>query len=100
MAARSAVSLIAAATVLSVVEGAKHNGKVFGLGPGRTGTASLKLALEELGFGPTYHMEEALFEKAGISTEGHFAIWQRAGEVCTHCDFGPVAHGRGSRSWH
>ena len=31
---------------------------VIGLGVGRTGTYSLKLALEELGFGPCHHMEE------------------------------------------
>jgi Sulfotransferase domain len=35
--------------------------KVIGAGTGRTGTVSLKLALEHLGFGPTYHMYE-LFE--------------------------------------
>mgnify|MGYP002829539126 CR=1 FL=1 len=46
-------------------ENARHEGKVFDLGPGRTGTDSLKLALEALGFGPTYHMKEALFEEAG-----------------------------------
>jgi hypothetical protein len=32
--------------------------KVIGAGFGRTGTLSLKLALEELGFGPCYHMVE------------------------------------------
>ncbi len=32
--------------------------KVIGAGLGRTGTYSLKLALERLGFGPCYHMEE------------------------------------------
>ena len=32
--------------------------RVIGLGVGRTGTFSMKLALEELGFGPCYHMEE------------------------------------------
>ncbi len=32
--------------------------KVIGAGFGRTGTASLKRALEELGFGPCYHMTE------------------------------------------
>jgi len=32
--------------------------KVIGAGFGRTGTASLKAALEELGFGPCYHMYE------------------------------------------
>ena len=34
--------------------------KVIGAGVGRTGTYSLKLALNELGFGPTHHMEEVL----------------------------------------
>lgn len=32
--------------------------QVIGSGVGRTGTHSLKLALEQLGFGPCYHMEE------------------------------------------
>jgi len=32
--------------------------KVIGAGLGRTGTLSLKLALEQLGFGPCYHMAE------------------------------------------
>lgn len=34
--------------------------KVIGAGHGRTGTRSLKEALETLGFGPCYHMEELL----------------------------------------
>jgi len=34
--------------------------KVIGAGFGRTGTRSLKTALEELGFGKCYHMEEVL----------------------------------------
>ncbi len=34
--------------------------QVIGAGVGRTGTYSLKLALEQLGFGPCYHMEEVL----------------------------------------
>jgi hypothetical protein len=38
--------------------------KVIGAGFGRTGTLSLKSALEELGFGPCYHMVE-LFHKPG-----------------------------------
>ena len=33
---------------------------VIGSGFGRTGTTTLKLALEHLGFGPTHHMEEVL----------------------------------------
>lgn len=32
--------------------------QVIGVGLGRTGTASLKVALERLGFGPCYHMAE------------------------------------------
>ena len=34
--------------------------KVVGLGLGRTGTLSLKQALEQLGFGPCYHMDTLL----------------------------------------
>ena len=33
---------------------------VIGVGLGRTGTASLKVALERLGFGPCYHMSEVI----------------------------------------
>lgn len=33
---------------------------VIGSGFGRTGTASLKRALEMLGFGPCHHMEEVM----------------------------------------
>jgi hypothetical protein len=34
--------------------------QIIGLGMGRTGTLSLKRALEKLGFGPCYHMEDLL----------------------------------------
>jgi len=34
--------------------------EVFSAGFGRTGTMSLKLALEQLGFGPCHHMDEVL----------------------------------------
>lgn len=61
--------------------------KVFGLGPGRTGTDSLKEALTTMGFGPTYHMKEALFEEAGISTLGHFPLWQNAATGGEKVDF-------------
>jgi hypothetical protein len=37
--------------------------KVIGLGVGRTGTYSLKKALERLGYGPCHHMEEVLQHK-------------------------------------
>ena len=41
---------------------------------------SLLTALIELGFGPTYHMKEALFEEQGVSTDGHLAMWKDAAE--------------------
>lgn len=34
--------------------------KVIGAGFGRTGTESMKFALEMIGFGPCYHMHEVL----------------------------------------
>jgi hypothetical protein len=46
--------------------------KVIGAGFGRTGTWSLKAALEELGFGPCYHMTEVL------AHPGHADLWVRA----------------------
>ena len=46
--------------------------KVIGAGFGRTGTLSLKLALEQLGFGPCYHMLEV-----GQHPE-HVAQWRQA----------------------
>lgn len=36
---------------------------VIGLGVGRTGTYSLKLAINRLGFGPSHHMEEVLHNR-------------------------------------
>ena len=46
--------------------------KVIGAGLGLTGTLSLKLALEQLGFGPCYHMLEVGKHPA------HVAQWRRA----------------------
>lgn len=46
--------------------------EVIGAGFGRTGTMSIKAALEELGFGPCYHMTE-LFDKPG-----HVGFWDEA----------------------
>src|SRR5689334_16944208 len=48
--------------------------KVIGAGFGRTGTASLKVALEELGFGPCYHMSEA------FQHPEHSEIWEAAAQ--------------------
>ncbi len=46
--------------------------KVIGAGFGRTGTSSLKAALERLGFGPAYHMSEVFEHPA------HVDFWVRA----------------------
>ena len=40
--------------------------KVFGTGFGRTGTMSLKIALEKLGMGPCYHMKEIAIRPSHI----------------------------------
>ena len=45
--------------------------KVVGAGFGRTGTLSLKTALERLGFGPCYHMAEV------FPRPDHIAMWHR-----------------------
>jgi len=44
--------------------------KVIGAGFGRTGTLSLKNALEQIGYGPCYHMVEVL------KNPDHVALWQ------------------------
>ena len=46
--------------------------KVIGAGFGRTGTLSLKLALEQLGYDACYHMLEV------HKHDGHQAFWRRA----------------------
>ena len=48
------------------------NLKVIGAGFGRTGTMSLKAALEELGFGPCYHMSE-VFENSSHADQWNAA---------------------------
>jgi hypothetical protein len=40
--------------------------KIIGTGLGRTGTHSLKLALEQLGFGKCYHMAELFGYPEGL----------------------------------
>ena len=47
--------------------------KVIGAGMPRTATTSQKLALEQLGFGPCYHMSEAL------DLPNHWPLWEAAG---------------------
>ena len=46
--------------------------EVIGAGFGRTGTLSLKFALEMLGFDKCYHMMEVM------TNEGHVAQWRQA----------------------
>ena len=48
--------------------------KVVGTGLGRTGTMSMKLALEQLGFGPCHHMVEVFMHPESIP------LWVAAGE--------------------
>lgn len=48
--------------------------KVIGAGLGRTGTASLKVALDQLGFGPCYHMGEVLAHPERVP------LWVAAGK--------------------
>jgi hypothetical protein len=55
---------------------------VIGAGFGRTGTLSLKLALEQLGFGPCYHMVEVLKNPAApadwsAAADGEPVDWDR-----------------------
>jgi len=47
--------------------------KVIGAGLGRTGTLSLKLALEHIGFGKCYHMSEMLSQM-----RSHLPLWIEA----------------------
>ena len=46
--------------------------RIIGAGLGRTGTTSLKAALEQLGFGPCYHMTEVLKHPT------HIRAWEDA----------------------
>lgn len=47
--------------------------KVIGAGLGRTGTLSLKLALEHIGLGPCYHMSEVIAQM-----RSHLPLWIEA----------------------
>lgn len=56
--------------------------KIIGAGFGRTGTASLKAALEHLGYGPCYHMFEVIAqpERAQdweLAMDGRVSDWQQ-----------------------
>ena len=60
--------------------------KVIGAGFGRTGTLSLKLALEELGLGPCYHMFEV------NAHPEHDALWLALAKG-ESSDWRPMLHG-------
>lgn len=57
-----------------VVNAMETRMQIIGAGFGRTGTMSLKVALEQLGFGPCYHMIEV------FKRPGHIRIWQAAAD--------------------
>jgi Sulfotransferase domain len=59
--------------------------KLIGAGLGRTGTLSLKLALEQLGIGPCYHMAELLMDPS------RGAAWVRAADG--HPDWNSIFDG-------
>jgi hypothetical protein len=48
--------------------------EVIGAGFGRTGTLSMKIALEQLGFDPCYHMAEVVAPRPGHN-DGHLDAW-------------------------
>ncbi len=66
---------------------------VIGAGLGRTGTTSLKTALERLGFGPCYHMTE-LFEHPE-----HLEAWRAAARGEPVDWEGPLKHYRSTLDW-
>src|SRR5918992_2133767 len=60
--------------------------EVIGVGFGRTGTLSLKVALEELGVGPCYHMLEVL------PRSDHKRLWIKQAEG-RHVDWSEIFGG-------
>jgi hypothetical protein len=67
--------------------------EVIGAGFGRTGTMSLKLALEQLGFGPCYHMTEI------VANPHHARLW-RAADAGHPVDWTELfAHYRATVDW-
>jgi hypothetical protein len=68
-------------TDISETGKSKNGLKVIGAGFGRTGTLSLKAALEELGFAPCYHMTEVFARPQDVklwiaATRGEDVHWQ------------------------
>ncbi len=68
--------------------------EVIGAGLPRTGTASLKSALEELGFGPCYHLTELL------KRPGRASGWLAAADAAADADWsGPLDGYRATVDW-
>lgn len=63
--------------------------KVIGAGVGRTGTYSLKLAINQLGLGPCHHMEEVLHHQAA-----QLPLWEAA--LKSNPDWDAIYAGYGS----
>jgi hypothetical protein len=61
--------------------------RVIGSGFGRTGTMSLKLALDQLGVGPCYHMVEVFKNPAAPD------MWSAAADDPAHADWGKIFDG-------
>ncbi|HZZ67127.1 MAG TPA: sulfotransferase [Phenylobacterium sp.] len=64
--------------------------KVIGSGFGRTGTMSLKLALEQIGLGPCYHMSEVFKNPAAPD------MWSTAADDPAHADWAKIFAGYNS----
>jgi hypothetical protein len=61
--------------------------KVIGSGFGRTGTMSLKLALDQIGLGPCYHMVEVFKNPAAPD------MWSAAADDPAHADWATIFDG-------
>lgn len=71
--------------------------KVFGLGPGRSGTESLGMAFKRLGFGPSYHTKEIFLEIYGLPTHDDIRRWHKAAQgVETHNNLAAILEPWGS----
>jgi hypothetical protein len=78
--------------------------RVIGAGFGRTGTTSLKAALEKLGFGPTYSLGEVFrnpehvgFWEAASSPAGEEMDWGGSSQASPRrCSSSDASQGHGS----
>eukprot|EP01040_Poterioochromonas_malhamensis_P017376 gene17376-19943_t len=71
-------------------KGTSNTVQVIGAGWGRTGTSSLKKALEILGYNPTYHMQEVMDRRR------HQSFWVRVASNLPY-DFDEIFLGDGKK---